>query len=147
MVSYWTYIAWKWNNIGSGYGLVPYGTKPLPDLMLIYDQWNYPKASYCISLVILSEPIMRSYFQKNDNTATFSTGWWRYFIVHSAITFPTNSCWLHIIPHLMEWQRMLYLCSQMCTWYVLMHILIRLTLIFPRWMIQVSCARVQCHTL
>ena len=32
--------SWKFVNIGSGNGFVPYGTKPLPEPMLTYFQLN-----------------------------------------------------------------------------------------------------------
>ena len=33
-------VTCMWDNIGSGCGLVPHGTKPLPKPMWIYDQWG-----------------------------------------------------------------------------------------------------------
>ena len=32
-------VTYIWINIGSGHGLLPNGTKPQPDTMLIYHQW------------------------------------------------------------------------------------------------------------
>ena len=33
-------VTWIWVNIGSGNGLVPNSTKPLPKPMLVSDQWG-----------------------------------------------------------------------------------------------------------
>ena len=39
IVTYWLHVpALIWINIGSGNGLLPDGTKPLPEAMLNYDQ-------------------------------------------------------------------------------------------------------------
>ena len=39
IVAYWRHVStWNWVNIGSGNGLMPDGTKPLPEPMLTYHQ-------------------------------------------------------------------------------------------------------------
>ena len=35
-----------WVNIGSGNGLLPNGTKPLPEPMLTYNQWDSPGRNF-----------------------------------------------------------------------------------------------------
>ena len=40
--AYWRHMAtYIWVNIGSGKGLLPDGTKPLPEAMLTYHQWSF----------------------------------------------------------------------------------------------------------
>ena len=41
IVTYWGHMVTEiWINIGSGNGLLPDGTKPLPESMLTYNQWG-----------------------------------------------------------------------------------------------------------
>ena len=39
-------VTWIWLNIGSGNGLLPDGTKPLPEPKLIHHQFTWPGVEY-----------------------------------------------------------------------------------------------------